>query len=63
MFNFGYRWRYPSGFFLNLGIFAGVVPTIKDTWYYISDPGTKIENVHETLFIGMLELSLGWDRK
>ncbi|MBL7136363.1 MAG: hypothetical protein ISS81_07215 [Candidatus Marinimicrobia bacterium] len=60
--NFGYRWRFPSKFILNLGLMAGVSKGIKDDWWYINNPDYIHEDSPETYFFGMLELSLGWER-
>lgn len=60
--NFGFRWRYPSKFFLNLGIIAGVAPSIKDDWWYIDNTDEVFEGSLDTYFVGMLELSLGWEK-
>ena len=61
MSNFGYRWRFPSNFFLNAGLFAGVAQTTKDDWWYIDSPRIIHSNDTKTYIFGMLELSLGWE--
>ena len=55
----GYRWRFPSGFFMNLGGYLGVAVTFKDQQVYpvVKDYGT---NVH---VLPMAEFSLGWEVK
>lgn len=60
--NIGYRFRYPSKFFINLGGMAGVAPGIRDDWWYIDSPGDVYEGSNEINFFGMLELSFGWER-
>lgn len=65
--NFGYRWRYESGFFLNVGALAGVAINTKDEWYYSFEggppPGDPDYGIHRgdggTVLAGMLEVSFG----
>jgi hypothetical protein len=59
--NFGYRWRFPSKFFLNIGVIAGLAPVLKDEWYYVDDPSTIIETDEALWYVAMLELSMGWE--
>ena len=61
--NIGYRWRFPSGFFINLGLFAGVAFEIWDTWWYVYAPGYEYEGTKEIVFFGFLEFSMGWEKK
>lgn len=61
MFNGGYRWRFPSGRFLNLGIYAGPSLTLMDEEWYV-ETGELYATYNETMFIGMLELSFGWEK-
>jgi len=58
--NVGYRWRFKSGMFLNLGLYAGPVTTLSDKEYYKSDD-SLYDEYSETLFFGFLELSFGWE--
>jgi hypothetical protein len=62
MFNTGYRWRFPSGRFLNLGLYAGPSLTLSDEERYVQS-GELYATYNETLFIGMLELSFGWEKR
>ena len=50
--NFGYRWRYDSGFFLNVGAIVGPAFATVEEYDYYSD---------ETWIIFMAELSIGWE--
>ena len=59
--NFGHRWRYPSKFFLNLGLIAGFGTDIKDDWWYIREPD-HIYKESGAVFAAMLELSFGWEK-
>ncbi len=59
--NVGHRWRYTSGNFINLGLITGVVLTIKDEEWYVSDD-SLFATYDETLFIAMLEFSFGWGK-
>ncbi len=61
MSNFGYRWRFPSRFFLNVGAFAGVGIWLWDEWYYILTPAVIYEEPTVIGFAWGLELSLGWE--
>lgn len=58
--NGGYRWRFETGRFLNVGLIAGVASTISDEEYYLD--GTFYDSYSETNFVGMLELSFGWQK-
>lgn len=57
MSNFGYRWRYESKFFINLGLYAGMTGTITDEKVYPN----SIEYDIGMMVFGMLELSFGWE--
>ncbi len=59
--NFGHRWRFPSSFFLNLGLMGGVAKETKDDWWYLDSPSRIIPAEKETYFFGMVEFSLGWE--
>ncbi len=61
MSNFGYRWRFPSRFFLNVGAFAGAGIWLWDEWSYILNPAVIFEEPTGTGFAWGLELSLGWE--
>lgn len=61
--SFGYKWRNPTRFFMNLGIFAGVGFTLSSDWYYVDDPGTVYTGDEPTYFVGGLELAVGWERE
>jgi hypothetical protein len=52
--NLGYRWRFRSGMFLNLGAFLGVVYVFEDKSDYV-DYGSQV------IPLPMLELSFGWE--
>lgn len=57
----GYRWRFSSGFFVDVGGLAGVGPQLTNTKYYTSNPSTIINNGLNTYFVGMLQVHLGWE--
>ncbi len=57
----GYRWRFESGFFLDLGAVAGLGSNPGTKWYYDDDPTTKFTNAAMVTFIGMLQLHIGWE--
>jgi small nuclear ribonucleoprotein (snRNP)-like protein len=61
--SFGYKWRNPTRFFVNLGIFAGVGFTLSSDWYYVDDPGTVYQGKEPTYFVGGLELAVGWEQE
>ncbi len=59
--NAGYRFRFSSGFYINLGAYAGVYQNVWDVWYYYDD---DIEHVSEdedgiARFFGYLEFGIG----
>jgi hypothetical protein len=60
MFNIGYRWRFPSGFFMQAGAFAGFHNQYKAEWQYTdsSDKRTR-EDPEGVRLIAMLEFSIG----
>ncbi len=60
---FGYRWRYPSGFYLNVGLSAGYSIEIWDKWYHTRAPSIIMDADQTNVFFGMLEFSLGWEKK
>jgi hypothetical protein len=55
--NTGYRWRFRSGMFLNLGAFAGAAFETEDIKTY----PRNVEYPTEVLFLGMIEFSFGWE--
>ena len=55
----GYRWRFSSGFFMNLGGSLGIAYTFKDERVY---PSYKEYN-GDLNIIPMAEFSLGWEIK
>ena len=57
---FGHRWRYESGFFLNVGGIVGAYYPASSEWYYFSDPSVKFEGSTDLVTVVMAELSLGW---
>jgi small nuclear ribonucleoprotein (snRNP)-like protein len=57
----GYRWRFISGFFVDLGALAGVGPQLSNTKYYTSNPSTIINNGLNVYIVGMLQVHLGWE--
>lgn len=65
--NFGYRWRYPTGRFLNLGIYLGYAfkvsyqtrPTANS---YYSKQWIDASNQGFSRPISFLELSFGWEK-
>jgi hypothetical protein len=61
--NAGYRWRFPSGLFVNCGGIFGFVIPVTDIWHYTKgyDDGSDHEGKSLSLLIAMLELSLGWE--
>jgi hypothetical protein len=58
--NFGYRWRYSSGLFLNVGLYAGFAINYKDEERYI-DTGELYDEYSGLYFGGGLEVSFGWE--
>jgi len=59
--NFGYRLRFRSNFFINLGAMAGASIEIKDDWWRINNPNTVFKGDLPVLIIGMLEVAFGWE--
>jgi hypothetical protein len=63
--NAGYRWRFQSKFFLNVGLMTGVMNQINSEWEYTKPTyykyGIKYEDPSLTLFLIMAELSFGWE--
>lgn len=63
----GYRFRYPSKFFMNIGLQAGGWFMLTDEWEYTDKSYTGGDGlgVHQNELVtrpfGMLEISLGWE--
>lgn len=57
----GYRWRFISGFFIDVGALVGMSIGLTDSGYYTSDPSTIIQNTPANYVIGALQLHLGWE--
>jgi hypothetical protein len=58
---FGYRWRNPSKFFLDLGVLAGVAITMDNYYIYDSSPNSKHYTDTLSFGAGMIQLHLGWE--
>jgi len=56
--NVGYRWRFGSGFYINLGAFAGAYVNIYDQWYDYDDDELHDESGW-TQFYGYIEFGIG----
>jgi hypothetical protein len=60
MFNIGYRWRFQSGFFMQLGGFAGFHNQYKAEWHYTNSSNKNTyEDPEGVRLIAMLEFSIG----
>lgn len=59
--NAGYRFRFGSGFYINLGAYAGVYQNVWDVWYYYDDDTEHIseEDDGAAHFYGYLEFGIG----
>jgi hypothetical protein len=55
MTNFGYRWRFPSGFFVGAGVQGGVISELSSKQEYPFDK----EYEKKTTFAGMGDLTIG----
>ena len=61
---YGYRWRYVSGFYINVGIMAGYSISVWDNWHFLTSPNQiEASASASNLVFGMLEFSLGWEKK
>ena len=60
--NFGYRWRKPSGSYINVGLFAGAAFTLKNEERYVMS-GELYDTYSDTTIFAMLELSFGFGAK
>ncbi|MEP2772568.1 MAG: hypothetical protein ABJH05_10490 [Fulvivirga sp.] len=58
--NFGYRWRSDRKIYFSLGLYSGLVFTLKDEERYVSD-NELFASYSETTFFAMLEFSIGWE--
>ncbi|MBN1597444.1 MAG: hypothetical protein JW894_04075 [Bacteroidales bacterium] len=56
MTNVGYRFRFGSGFFINLGLFTGVYINTYDVWY---EDGYEYDDSGWATFFGLAEFGLG----
>lgn len=54
--NFGYRWRFGSGLFMNLGAMIGIGIEVEDKQTY----PYETEYEHELYPLGMVEFAFGW---
>lgn len=59
MSDFGHRWRNSSNIFTNFGVLTGIISSLSDIEI---DENGKYENDSETLFIIMLEFSVGFEK-
>jgi len=59
MINIGYRWRYNSGFYMNLGLFTGAYINIFDKWTGYEDLSIHHDESGYARFFGYLEFTLG----
>lgn len=57
----GHRWRFNSGFFMNIGFMAGVSKGIKDKWWYTSEPDKVFKRNHKLYFPAMIVWAFGWE--
>lgn len=57
--NMGYRWRFSSGFFMQVGGMAGIHNQTNASWYYTKYESVKFKDPEGVRFIGMLEFSIG----
>lgn len=62
MANFGNRWRFSSGFFVNFGVFAGFTKELNDRWWYLTSPYDIRDSEDDLYIIGMVELSIGLEK-
>lgn len=61
MASFGYRWRYPSQFILNVGVMAGGFLGLKEDKIKADEPDIVYKQDAPAGIIAMLELSMGWE--
>jgi hypothetical protein len=60
MVNVGYRFRYNSGFYMNLGLYAGLYNNIYDEWFSYNDNDIHIDSGY-TDFFGYVEFGMGFE--
>jgi hypothetical protein len=61
MGNVGHRWRFESGFFVNVGAFAGFALEIKDEWWEIATPNMVFQSGNDLYIAFMAEVSIGFE--
>ena len=59
---FGYRWRFSSGFFVNVGLAGGFANELKDDWWYSDSPWDIRKSDIGFYIFGMAELSVGFGK-
>ena len=61
--NIGYKIRFRSGIYMNLGAMPGIINILQDEWYYLRSPNNDFSTHQGTTAgihpIGMLEFSVG----
>lgn len=57
----GHRWRFNSGFFMNIGLAAGVSKGMSDNWWYTSAPDNRLKRSNKIYFPAMVVWALGWE--
>jgi small nuclear ribonucleoprotein (snRNP)-like protein len=57
----GYRWRFPSRFYLDVGGLIGLGIGVTDSFYYTSSPSIVHNNDQQDYFLGALQLHVGWE--
>ena len=60
-FGAGYRWRFPSRFFVDVGGLVGLGIGVSDSWYYTSNPSSMQHNALKEYFLGALQVHVGWE--
>jgi hypothetical protein len=61
--NLGYRWHSKKNFFVSMGILPGFAYDLKNEGTYTDSQGPKPGVEKKNRFIGMLDLSFGWNIK
>ena len=59
--NAGYRWRFPSGRSISVGVYVGPSLTLSDEERFV-ESGELYDTYNQTIFFGMLELAFGWEK-
>ena len=62
MGNIGNRWRFDSGFFVNVGAFAGFALEIKDEGWEIASPNIITQYDKDLYIAFMAEVSIGIEK-